>query len=84
MKNLMLVGLMALLLVGCSKPVEKVDATKVDTANPFVDEKLEVFTLAWSEYPSWSIYGVASDVGIINGEQGKLGEIEKLNERVVG
>jgi len=35
------------------------------------------FTLAWSEYPSWSIFGVASDVGLIDGEAGKMGSIEK-------
>ena len=34
------------------------------------------FTLAWSEYPSWSIFGVASDVGLIDGEAGKMGSIE--------
>jgi NitT/TauT family transport system substrate-binding protein len=36
-----------------------------------------VFSLAWSEYPSWSTFGVAHEVGLINGKKGKLGEIEK-------
>lgn len=35
------------------------------------------FTLAWSEYPSWSILDVASEMGLINGEEGKLGPIEQ-------
>lgn len=35
------------------------------------------FTLAWSEYPSWSIFGVADEVGLINGKAGELGSIEK-------
>ena len=35
------------------------------------------FSLAWSEYPSWSTFGVAHEVGLINGKQGKLGPIEK-------
>ncbi len=35
------------------------------------------FTLAWSEYPSWSVFGVASSKGLIDGEKGKLGPIEK-------
>lgn len=35
------------------------------------------FTLAWSEYPSWSAFGVADEVGIINGDKGKLGDVEK-------
>ena len=26
------------------------------------------FTLAWSEYPSWSIFGVADEVGLIDGK----------------
>ncbi|MCG2712966.1 MAG: hypothetical protein L6416_11685 [Candidatus Omnitrophica bacterium] len=35
------------------------------------------FTLAWSEYPSWSAFGVLHEAGIINGEQGALGVVEK-------
>jgi NitT/TauT family transport system substrate-binding protein len=36
-----------------------------------------VFTLAWSEYPSWSVFGVAHEKGLINGAKGELGPIEK-------
>ncbi len=35
------------------------------------------FTLAWSEYPSWSIFGVADEVGLIDGKEGAMGSIEK-------
>jgi len=35
------------------------------------------FSLAWSEYPSWSAFGVAHEFKIINGKKGKLGRIEK-------
>jgi len=35
------------------------------------------FTLAWSEYPSWSILDVASSRGIIDGRQGFMGPVEK-------
>ncbi len=35
------------------------------------------FSLAWSEYPSWSVFGVAHEKGLINGEKGKLGKIEE-------
>lgn len=35
------------------------------------------FTLAWSEYPSWSIFGVAHEMKLIDGAEGKLGPIEK-------
>ncbi|KPJ86116.1 hypothetical protein AMJ57_00510 [Parcubacteria bacterium SG8_24] len=35
------------------------------------------FSLAWSEYPSWSVFGVAHEVKLIDGHKGKLGPIEK-------
>ena len=35
------------------------------------------FSLAWSEYPSWSVFGVASERGIIDGAEGKLGPVEE-------
>jgi len=35
------------------------------------------FSLAWSEYPSWSVFGVAHEVRLINGKKGKLGPVEK-------
>src|SRR5207245_5721083 len=35
------------------------------------------FSLAWSEYPSWSVFGVASEKGLINGKKGELGTLEK-------
>ncbi len=38
---------------------------------------LGTFSLAWSEYPSWSIFGVAVDLGWIEKDEGKLGEYEK-------
>ena len=40
-------------------------------------EKIPVFTLAWSEYPSWSAFGVAHEYRLIDGRRGKLGPIEK-------
>ena len=35
------------------------------------------FSLAWSEYPSWSVFGVAHEKGLLNKEEGQLGEMEK-------
>ena len=35
------------------------------------------FSLAWSEYPSWSVFGVADVTGIINGKKGELGPVEE-------
>jgi ABC-type nitrate/sulfonate/bicarbonate transport system substrate-binding protein len=34
------------------------------------------FSLAWSEYPSWSVFGVASEAGLIDGAEGATGPIE--------
>jgi len=42
------------------------------------------FSLAWSEYPSWSAFGVAHEVKLINGKKGQLGPIEeKYNVDIV-
>lgn len=43
------------------------------------------FSLAWSEYPSWSVFGVAHDVAkLVDGAEGKLGPIEtKWNVDIV-
>lgn len=35
------------------------------------------FSLAWSEYPSWSVFGVAHVQKLIDGRAGRLGPIEK-------
>lgn len=34
------------------------------------------FSIAWSEYPSWSVFGVADSVKLIDGAEGKQGPIE--------
>lgn len=42
------------------------------------------FSLAWSEYPSWSVFGVAHAYKLINGAEGQLGPIEtKWNVDIV-
>jgi len=35
------------------------------------------FSLAWSEYPSWSVFGVADAKGLIDSDEGKLGPVEE-------
>jgi len=35
------------------------------------------FSLAWSEYPSWSIFAVAEADGLINGKPGEMGSLEE-------
>lgn len=43
-----------------------------------------VFTLAWSEYPSWSVFGVAHAKKLINGAEGQRSELElKWNVDIV-
>lgn len=76
----------ALGLVGCTggeKPAEPAEATpsadEGDAAAPAEEAKKPAgpFTLAWSEYPSWSAFDVASAKGYLNGKEGELGEFEK-------
>ena len=40
-------------------------------------EAVPSFSLAWSEYPSWSVFGVADATGIINGKKGEMGPLEE-------
>lgn len=63
----------ALLLVACetSTPVAPDQPEQPQLVGP------PSFSLAWSEYPSWSTFGVAHEVGLINGKEGELGEIEQ-------
>jgi len=35
------------------------------------------FSLAWSEYPSWSVFGVAHELKLIDGREGQTGPIEQ-------
>jgi len=61
---------------GCRRSNEP---EKSGAAKPTGGDKAEVpvFSLAWSEYPSWSTFGVAHEMGIIDGRRGKMGPIEK-------
>ena len=40
-------------------------------------QDIPTFSLAWSEYPSWSVFGVADLKGILNGKKGELGSVEE-------
>jgi NitT/TauT family transport system substrate-binding protein len=56
----------ALTLAACgSGDAENADGAPVPT-----------FSLAWSEYPSWSVFGVADEIGLIDGKKGAMGELE--------
>ena len=51
------------------------ESTAPDTSGE--NKPIPSFSLAWSEYPSWSVFGVADVTGIINGKKGELGPVEK-------
>ena len=59
-----------LTLNGCSKQ----ESTSSGAAGAKI---IPSFSLAWSEYPSWSVFGVADVTGIINGKKGELGPVEE-------
>lgn len=63
---------LALCAMGCPSGGEKGAAQTGEGGG-----EVPSFSLAWSEYPSWSAFGVASEMGIINGAKGELGEVEK-------
>jgi ABC-type nitrate/sulfonate/bicarbonate transport system substrate-binding protein len=67
MRNWILIVSVLALLVGCGRNEQQ---SQSGSSTP-------VFSLAWSEYPSWSTFGVADELGLINGKQGELGSIEK-------
>ncbi len=47
------------------------------TLIPPASAETATFSLAWSEYPSWSTFGVANELKIIDGKKGEQGPIEK-------
>lgn len=61
-------GLLSLGIAGCNSA-----ATDPSAAG---GKGKPVFKLAWSEYPSWSVFGVAEDEGLIDGREGFLGTLE--------
>ena len=65
--------LCGLILVGCQQNAPSV--TPVSKSNPTA--KVPVFTHSYSEYPSWSVFGVADTRGIIDGREGHQSELEK-------
>lgn len=67
--RLLMVGMCVCLLGGCGGP-DTGEGTNGDGEKPS-------FSLAWSEYPSWSVFGVADEKGLIDGKEGKLGPVEK-------
>lgn len=73
MQRLLVCSLALATLVGCSK--ESTTAPAGSAATPAKDAP--VLSLAWSEYPSWSVFGVAHEKGLLNKAEGEMGSIEK-------
>jgi hypothetical protein len=62
-------------LVGCGGGDDKKDDGGGEASSS--EGSLPVFSLATSEYPSWSTFMVADKLGLIDGAVGKTGELEK-------
>ncbi len=79
MKNLFILVLIVSLTFtfGCggSTPPPATDKPVTVQAKPVGEA--QKFSLAWSEWPGWSVFGVAHELGILDGKEGKLGTIEK-------
>ena len=65
----------AVLLSGCAPSSN--DPSSGKAGGSTASGKPPVFSLAWSEYPSWSVFGVADKEGILDGKEGAQGSIEK-------
>jgi ABC-type nitrate/sulfonate/bicarbonate transport system substrate-binding protein len=72
--SLAALALSALVLTGC-KPQDS--GAPSSGAASTSGAKAPTFSLAWSEYPSWSTFGVAHVDKLIDGREGQLGPIEK-------
>src|SRR5260370_34550934 len=74
-----LAGVIALgfFLAGCSSEPTPPNPTPPGNGTTPQGGPAPTFTLAWSEYPSWSVFGVASDKGLIDGKKGEQGRLEK-------
>lgn len=70
-----LLTLGGLAIAGCSGDSGTKSSGGTTTADAASGEA-PVFSLAWSEYPSWSVFGVADEQGLIDGKEGAMGEIE--------
>ena len=73
MKNLIGLCLIVALMAGCSSKESKVSPVSSESAPPFK------MSLAYSEYPSWSVFGVAEKRGLLSGKEGEQGDFEKLH-----
>ena len=64
---------LAILLAGCTTTKNP----DLDAAGDGGEKSTPTFHLAWSEYPSWSVFGVADMNKLIDKDAGEMGPIEK-------
>ncbi len=69
----MLLAVTCVVAIGCSKKTSPNASIRASD----VGEDIPSFSLAWSEYPSWSVFGVAHEKAIIDGDEGAMGPIEQ-------
>ena len=65
----------AIMVSGCGPTATKTTTGNNGTAGG--DAPAGPFTLAWSEYPSWSVFGVADTMGLIKSNEGEMGTLEE-------
>lgn len=68
----MMLAVLCCASISCSK--KSTSSLPVPSDN---GDDIPSFSLAWSEYPSWSVFGVAHEKAIIDGAEGVLGPIEE-------
>ncbi len=73
--GLLFVALAACLMAGCNSGTTPSTTGATDAGGG--DATAGSFTLTWSEYPSWSVYGVAEEMGLIDAAEGKQGTLEE-------
>lgn len=67
------------MIIGCLALMLSIGAVMSPSAQAAANDWPE-FSLAWSEYPSWSIYGVLHASGLVDGRAGKFGPIEQKRQ----
>lgn len=80
-RTTMVAAFLCVTLLACSKSEDQTSGQKASNPSAQKAEKRKAppptFSLAWSEYPSWSTFGVADELGLLQREKGKMGSIEK-------
>lgn len=77
MKTTLALSAIVLTLASGCKPAEQPTGPAGGGQSSSSSAVIPTFSLAWSEYPSWSVFGVADVYDFIDGAAGKQGPIEK-------